>query len=84
MRLPLALLCLAATGLAWGDLPKDVRCENKSGPRCGDRRVPNYVLPGQFEGALAHAKKTNRPLLIKGVAFGMDRVGATEPTKGHW
>jgi len=44
----------------------------------------NFILPGNFKKAMFRAKKENRPLLIKGVAFGLDEAGATCATKGHW
>lgn len=50
----------------------------------GDARVVNFYLPAEFEQALADAKESNRLLLIKGVAFGVDQLGATCATKGHW
>ena len=72
------LLVLAATcvlpGTAFG----------KDAPECGDTTVVDFFLPGSFKDAQKKAKKTNRCLLIKGVAFGMDQAGATCAIKGHW
>lgn len=53
-------------------------------PTCGDHAVVEFILPGSFDKAQALAKKQNRCLIIKGVAGGMDRLGATQCTKGHW
>jgi len=49
-----------------------------------DDTVCDFVLPGSFEKAREKAKASGRCLLIKGVAFGMDKLGATDCTKGHW
>ena len=43
-----------------------------------------WELPGQFEHARARSLKEERLLLIKGVSFGIDRVGAVCATKGDW
>lgn len=56
--------------------------EQPAGP--GDSRVADFFLPGQFLEARMKAMETNRSLLIKGVAFGMDEAGAKCATKGHW
>ena len=58
-----------------------VACEDEV---VGDTRVVNFYLPAEFEQALADARESNRLLLIKGVAFGVDQLGATCATKGHW
>ncbi len=50
----------------------------------GDPTVCDFVLPGHFEEAVAKAKELSRPLIIKGVAFGVDKVGASCATKGKW
>jgi hypothetical protein len=77
----LAPLCL--TEIARGQ--EDARVENLTGgPQCGSGNVPRYLTPGSFSAALERAQAEKRALLIKGVAFGMDRIGATLPTKGHW
>jgi hypothetical protein len=51
---------------------------------CGDIVAIRFFLPGEFKKAQAEARKSNRCMLIKGVAFGVDELGAKQPTKGHW
>lgn len=43
-----------------------------------------WTLPGTFDDALAEARDTARILLIKGVSFGIDELGATCASKGDW
>ena len=52
--------------------------------RGGDPEVIDFIYPGKFAKALEQAKATNRCLIIKGVAFGVDAAGAECATKGHW
>ena len=61
-----------------------VRAQDEPADGPGDSRVVDFFLPGQFLEARMRAMETNRSLLIKGVAFGMDEAGATCATKGHW
>jgi hypothetical protein len=49
-----------------------------------DASAIEWVLPGDFEAALARAKAEERLILIKGVAFGIDAEGASCATKGRW
>jgi len=53
-------------------------------PVCQDTTAIRWFLPGQFKDAQAHAEKTGRILMIKGIAFGVDEVGAKCATKGNW
>ena len=53
-------------------------------PSCGDATVVDFFLPGKFEEARKRSRKTGRCLLVKGVAFGMDKAGAACATRGHW
>ena len=74
---------LSATALLICVLPSSAVA--REAPRKpGDATVCNFVLPGHFDEALAEAKERNRPLLIKGVAFGVDQEGASCATKGKW
>jgi len=43
-----------------------------------------WVLPGDFGTARERAVAEQRMLLIKGISFGVDDVGATCATKGRW
>ncbi len=43
-----------------------------------------WHLPGSFDHARARARDEGRLLLIKGISFGIDEVGATCATKGKW
>ena len=49
-----------------------------------DRTAIQWVLPGDFEQALARAQKEQRILVIKGISFGVDDEGAKCATKGVW
>ena len=49
-----------------------------------DRSAIWWTLPGHFKEALARAKKENRLIIIKGIAFGVDEAGAKCATKGEW
>ena len=53
------------------------------GPGC-DPSAIRWHYPHQFEEARARAAKEKRILLIKGVSFGIDDIGATCATKGRW
>lgn len=44
----------------------------------------NWVLPGHFADALKQANAQQRLIMIKGIAFGIDDLGATCATKGCW
>ena len=55
-----------------------------AGPRCGSSTIARTFTPGAFQEALDLARAESRMLLVKGVAFGMDELGASAPTKGHW
>src|SRR5262249_39558092 len=43
-----------------------------------------WVLPKDFKAAVERANEEHRLLLIKGVSFNIDEVGATCATKGTW
>lgn len=43
-----------------------------------------WHLPGSFEAARRRAVDENRLLVIKGISFGVDSIGATCATKGTW
>jgi hypothetical protein len=49
-----------------------------------DPSAIQWFIPGQFEEALARAKEEKRLLIIKGISFGVDDVGAKCATKGKW
>lgn len=49
-----------------------------------DRTAIHWVLPGDFEAALARAKTEQRILVIKGISFGVDDAGSKCATKGVW
>ena len=56
------------------------------GPKtdCQDTSAITWFTPGSFPQAKAKAAKENRILIIKGIAFGIDAVGAKCATKGCW
>lgn len=43
-----------------------------------------WVLPGNFEVARSRAAKEERILIVKGVSFGIDSIGAGCAQKGRW
>ncbi|MGE3853851.1 MAG: hypothetical protein AB7K09_19120 [Planctomycetota bacterium] len=49
-----------------------------------DTVAVNFFTPGHFKAAVAAATQQKRLLLIKGIAFGVDELGAQCATKGHW
>jgi hypothetical protein len=51
---------------------------------CTDRAAIRWRVPGEFEDARKEAEKEKRLLLIKGIAFGVDELGAKDATKGCW
>lgn len=53
-------------------------------PAASDPAAIRWVLPGRFEEARARADEEQRILLVKGVSFGIDELGAREPSKGKW
>ena len=79
MRLIIALLALCAPALS-----AQGKTTTEPEKKVGDTRVVDFFLPNQFGKAKTASKERNRCLLIKGVAFGVDKVGAGCATKGHW
>jgi hypothetical protein len=53
-------------------------------PPASDTSAIRWELPDAFSQARKRAADENRILLIKGVSFGIDKVGATCATKGMW
>lgn len=51
---------------------------------CTDHSAVTWVLPGQFEDAQKKSASEKRLLLIKGIAFGVDELGAKDARKGCW
>lgn len=54
------------------------------GPACQDTNNIRWFTPGKFDDARKAADGNKRLLLIKGVAFGIDEIGAVCATKGCW
>jgi hypothetical protein len=55
----------------------------EAAPACDATHI-EWVFPGHFPEALAKAKASRRILIVKGVSFGIDELGATCATKGKW
>lgn len=72
---------LPALALLWALLSLSATADPEFG--C-DRSAIRWTLPGHFDEALARAKKENRLIIIKGIAFGVDEAGAKCATKGDW
>lgn len=49
-----------------------------------DRSAIRWTLPGDFKAAREKARKENRILIIKGISFGVDKLGARDATCGTW
>ena len=57
---------------------------DEKAPVCQNTLDINWVLPGEFGEARTRSQKENRLLMIKGIAFGIDEVGARNAKKGCW
>ncbi|MDB4778025.1 hypothetical protein OAG68_01050 [bacterium] len=44
----------------------------------------DWVIPGEFKDALDRSRQQERILLVRGLGFGLDELGATCATKGCW
>ncbi len=53
-------------------------------PTCQDTSAIRWFTPGDFAKAQKQAAEERRILMIKGIAFGIDELGATSATKGCW
>lgn len=49
-----------------------------------DPSAIHWVLPGDFAAARDRALAEGRLLVMKGISFGVDAVGAKCATKGRW
>ncbi len=52
--------------------------------RASDSAAIEWILPGEFERARKRATDENKILLVKGVSFGIDELGARDATRGQW
>lgn len=50
----------------------------------GDPAKIEWITPGDFKKAQARATAETRLIVIKGISFGVDKLGATCATKGDW
>ena len=72
-----------ATSVALG--AQEIEARDSGAVELGsDPNAIEWFGPGQFESALARATKERRILMIKGISFGVDEVGARCATKGRW
>lgn len=51
---------------------------------CQDKTAIQWFTPGSFAAARLQAENTKRLMMVKGIAFGVDEVGAKCATKGCW
>lgn len=79
----LVLTLFAAVSFAPAVLCQDAVLAPANKPACVTDNI-DWVLPADFDKALARSKSEQRLLLIKGVSFGIDVAGATCATKGQW
>ena len=49
-----------------------------------DSSAIKWTLPGNFKAAQKQAIKEKRLLILKGVSFGIDKLGASDATCGTW
>jgi hypothetical protein len=73
MHVSTALFCLLFPSAAQDDAPRGF-----------EPIAIDWVLPGRFDEARERARSERRILLVKGVSFGIDDVGARCATKGDW
>ena len=73
---------VAALTAAWLALPAAGRAADA--PPCQDPAAIQWFTPGSFEEARQAAVRRKRLMMIKGIAFGIDAVGAKCATKGCW
>lgn len=67
-------------GIAWPGWSD----EGKGPSACADTNNIQWHTPDRFAEARAAAGKQKRIMMIKGIAFGIDAVGAKCATKGCW
>lgn len=80
---PLLFVVLAAAPVSAA--PEDAPADDApAADGACDAAAIDWVLPGHFDDALKRAKDTRRILIVKGVSFGIDELGAKCATKGHW
>lgn len=78
VRLLSTLLLLGALAVpTWGD-------DSGKHTACQDTNNITWFTPGKFEEARKAAQTQKRILMVKGIAFGIDAVGAKCATKGCW
>jgi hypothetical protein len=70
------LLLGGLAGAAWSDTGKHAACQ--------DTNNITWFIPGKFAEARQAAQTQKRILMVKGIAFGIDAVGAKCATKGCW
>ena len=58
--------------------------EDKKPLSCQDTSAIKWMLPGEFAKVRERATESNRIIVIKGIAFGVDSAGAKCATKGQW
>ncbi len=74
-----AMVAFAATSLLFA-----IRLAAQDRPAACDRTAIDWVLPGEFDQAIARTRQEQRILVIKGISFGVDTAGARCATKGVW
>lgn len=81
------MLCLAPASLAMTVLPMLFPMSGgalSADVKATDTAAIEWILPGDFDQARARAVRDQRIIVIKGISFGVDNVGATCATKGRW
>ena len=49
-----------------------------------DSAAIQWVFPGDFDQARQRAADEEKILLVKGVSFGIDELGARDASRGQW
>ena len=65
----------ACVGATAQDAPRALGC---------DTTAIRWFKPGEFDKARKLARGSKRLILVKGISFGVDDVGAKCATKGKW
>jgi len=74
---------MLTAGMVVSLLAISAEAQDTAGAPC-DRSAIRWFVPGEFEAARRKAEEEGRFLLLKGISFGIDDLGATSATKGRW
>lgn len=78
-HLAFSVLCITAFGPGQDKVQPQVDLDHA----CQSHGI-RWHLPGDFDEVVKLARKQGRLILIKGISFGIDELGAKCATKGKW